>query len=197
MKFEFERKFLLKNAGWEAAIVGSRKLSDGLLSNSNGNKVRVRIADRKGSIAIKGPKTDLSRAELEYEIPLADAEFMLRDLCGADVCNKTRYLVSHDFHVWHVDVYGGVLEGLVVAEIELDHANENFVIPDWAGQEVTDDPRYGKWAVLAGRTANGEVNDSIPSGQEDGKIDTQAPRAAAPRRRPLAWPKPRPFPAGE
>ena len=33
-------------------------------------------------------------------------------------------------------------KGLVVAEIELADENEDFVAPEWVGQEVSDDLRY-------------------------------------------------------
>ena len=33
-------------------------------------------------------------------------------------------------------------EGLIVAEIELGHEDEAFMMPDWAGQEVSKDPKY-------------------------------------------------------
>jgi len=55
---------------------------------------------------------------------------------------KTRYLVEHAGHVWEVDVFAGDNEGLIVAEIELDDADESFELPDWAGEEVSHDSRY-------------------------------------------------------
>ena len=32
--------------------------------------------------------------------------------------------------------------GLIVAEVELEVENESFAVPDWAGADVTHDPRY-------------------------------------------------------
>jgi adenylate cyclase len=43
---------------------------------------------------------------------------------------------------WEVDLFGGVLDGLVMAEIELDDADQAFTRPEWLGAEITDDPRY-------------------------------------------------------
>jgi adenylate cyclase len=149
LKLEIERKFLLKDRSWKAAVISASTLSDGLLSSSNGNKVRVRIDGARALITIKGPTAGLSRAELEYEIPVADAEYMLHNLCGANVCNKTRYFVSNGTHVWHVDVYGDVCDGFVIAEIELSDPNETFALPAWIGREVTGHIFYGKWATVA------------------------------------------------
>jgi adenylate cyclase len=43
-----------------------------------------------------------------------------------------------------LDVYGGDLEGLVVAEVEFasEEDADAFDPPAWLGREVTDDPRY-------------------------------------------------------
>ena len=49
-----------------------------------------------------------------------------------------------------MDEFLGDNAGLVVAEIELDSADEAFARPDWLGVEVTDQPRYYNLA-LAGR----------------------------------------------
>jgi adenylate cyclase len=163
MKFAIERKFLLKNDGWKAAIASARTLTDGLLSSLNGSNVRIRVTDDKGSITIKGPMAGLSRAELEYEIPLGRAEHMLSNLCGSVVCNKTRYTVPHDKHVWYIDVYENLLEGFVTADIELTLPNESFALPDWIGQEVTGDPGYGKWATLSRNVTLNDSNDKVGS----------------------------------
>ena len=39
-------------------------------------------------------------------------------------------------------MFEGKLEGLVIAEIELEKEDEKFEIPEWVGQEVTFDPTY-------------------------------------------------------
>ncbi len=41
-----------------------------------------------------------------------------------------------------VDVFAGENTGLVLAEVELDRADQPVDLPPWAGREVTDDPRY-------------------------------------------------------
>jgi len=40
------------------------------------------------------------------------------------------------------DEFEGALAGLIVAEIELGHAEQTIELPSWVGREVTDDPRY-------------------------------------------------------
>lgn len=148
MASEIERKFLVTGDGWKIAIVGSRKIRDGLISRSSISKVRIRIEDDRASITIKSARKVLRRAEYEYEIPLADADEMLRSLCEGRVVEKTRFLVSHDGLIWEVDVYTGVLEGVILAEVELEHESQRVLLPDWVGREVSTDPDYRKFAML-------------------------------------------------
>ena len=84
----------------------------------------------------------MTRFEYEYEIPLADADEMLDRLCAKPLVEKTRYLILTGGHTWEIDVFSGCNDGLVVAEIELDHENESIDFPPWVGDEVTDDKRY-------------------------------------------------------
>jgi adenylate cyclase len=172
---EIERKFLLRNDSWRKAAVASSRQSDGLLSVRNNNKVRVRTDAGIGLITIKGPRSGLTRPEFEYEIPLADAEDMLLTLCDAEKCSKTRFLVPNGPHVWHVDVYDGVLEGVSIAEIELAHEGETFAIPGWIGREVTGDPDYGKWAMIARHAA------ALPTGIKESAHKRSGPESAAPK----------------
>ena len=45
---------------------------------------------------------------------------------------------------WHVDVYGGILQGVVIAEIELKQESQEVILPRWIGKEVTGDSFYKK-----------------------------------------------------
>ena len=53
-----------------------------------------------------------------------------------------RYTLGHAGLTWEVDEFLGDNEGLVVAEVELEHEERKIVLPDWVGEEVTHDPRY-------------------------------------------------------
>ena len=67
---------------------------------------------------------------------------MLLQLAVTPVLEKVRYHVPFDGLVWHVDVYDGGADGLVVAEIELESEDQVFARPDWVGREVTHEPCY-------------------------------------------------------
>jgi adenylate cyclase len=75
---EIERKFLLADESWRAGVVQTYSLRDGLIARFGEGKVRVRHAGDRAWITLKGPRCGISRAEFEYEIPLNEAEEILR-----------------------------------------------------------------------------------------------------------------------
>ena len=141
MGIEIERKFLVRD---RSVIEGSVGLPyrQGYLSTDPERTVRVRRAGDRGYVTVKGRSRGPARAEFEYAIPAADADAMLDTLALRPIVEKTRHVVEAGGRRWEIDVFGGVNEGLVVAEVELDSADATLEIPAWAGAEVTDDPRY-------------------------------------------------------
>src|SRR5262245_47424885 len=155
MTLEIERKFLVANDGWKNFVVRRVRIRDGLIANNRGHKARVRIANDVATIALKSRRIGLARTEFEYVIPYSDAQEMLRIMCEGNVLDKTRHFVSNAGDTWHVDVYEGLLDGVVLAEIELAEADQKLTLPDWIGPEVTADLRYRKInMVAAARVAN-------------------------------------------
>ncbi len=138
---EIERKFLVVGDGWRNTAE-AEPLRQGFLSTEPERTVRVRLAGSRGSLTIKGKTIGARRQEFEYEIPGADAQRMLDTLCQRPLIEKVRYRLRVGRHIWEVDVFEGENAGLVIAEVELESEDEAFEKPDWAGEEVTDDPRY-------------------------------------------------------
>jgi adenylate cyclase len=152
MPLEIERKFLLANDGWKRCVVRRIRIRDGLIASNNGNKARVRISDATAMITLKSRKRGAIRTEFEYAIPCSDAEEILRTMCDGNVLDKVRHVVQRADMLWHVDVYEGILDGVVLAEIELRDADQKIELPDWIGREVTGDPGYRKVNMLAQRS---------------------------------------------
>ena len=136
---EIERKFLVTGDAWRQTP-GTR-FSQGYLNRDKERTVRVRVAGDRAFLTVKGLTHGASRAEFEYEIPLADGEAMLA-LCDGPLVEKVRHVLTHAGHVWEVDEFLGANAGLVVAEIELTSADQDFPRSDWLGAEVTHDARY-------------------------------------------------------
>jgi len=141
---EIERKFLLANDRWKSSIVKSVRIRDGLIAIMNGRKARVRIMGDQATIAVKGQHKGLGRSEFEYPIPTSDAEEILRTMCDDRVLQKVRNYVPYAGLTWEIDVYDGILKGVVIAEVELDRADRALELPDWVGEEITGDLRYSK-----------------------------------------------------
>lgn len=142
--YEIERKFLLKE-DFPKEGVKAIEMVQGYICREKERVVRVRIAGSKAYFTVKGQAKQgcMSHLEIEKELSLEEAENMLK-LCVDGIIYKTRYLVPCEDgkHVFEVDVFHGNNEGLVLAEIELDHEDEEFPHPSWLGQEVTFDYRY-------------------------------------------------------
>lgn len=141
MAVEIERKFLLIGDEWKELAIGTG-YRQGYLCSDNKRTVRVRTAGSRGYLTVKGKTVGTARAEYEYEIALADADEMLENLCEKPLIEKMRYKIPFANHVWEVDEFLGENEGLILAEVELKRENEDFLKPNWIGQEVTGDHRY-------------------------------------------------------
>jgi CYTH domain-containing protein len=139
---EIERKFLLHQELWDALIKPSpKKIVQAYLVNTAEKTIRVRIKGDRGFITIKGPTKGISRSEFEYEIPLTDAEVLISQF-AEKVIDKDRYEINFEGKLWEVDVFHGKLEGIILAEIELEHEDEDFSIPEWIAKEVSHDVEY-------------------------------------------------------
>ena len=91
---------------------------------------------------IKHTLDGINRLEYEYEIPVEDAREILDKVALKPLIDKTRHHVVHGGHLWEIDEFYGDNAGLIVAEIELERADETFEKPAWLGAEVSLDQRY-------------------------------------------------------
>jgi adenylate cyclase len=142
MGLEIERKFLVKKEIWQKTEKPTPDFyRQGYLYSDEFKTIRIRMANETAWLTIKGKTTGASRAEFEYEIPLQEAKEMLDSMTESSI-EKYRYKIEAAGKLWEVDEFKGANEGLMVAEIELDSESEIFLLPDWAGEEVTEDSRY-------------------------------------------------------
>lgn len=142
MAAEIERKFLVTSDAWRHGAERSQVIRQGYFGGTPRASVRVRATDDAAWLNIKSATLGIERHEYEYPVPLSDAEEMLAHLCEGPLIEKTRHHVQYAGHTWEVDEFFGDNAGLVVAELELEHADEPYTAPEWLGAEVSDDPRY-------------------------------------------------------
>jgi adenylate cyclase len=142
MATETERKFLVRGE-FRNLAVRKIQITQTYLSIDPDKTIRLRITDEKAYLTIKSRITgdSISRNEWEFEIPVSDAEDMIK-VCLPGKIIKDRYLIPSGSHTFEVDVFHDKNEGLIIAEIELSSEHEQFERPEWLGEEVTGKPEY-------------------------------------------------------
>ena len=155
MGIEIERKFLVAGDGWRAGAERVQAMAQGYLNDlgaveggTQKASVRVRIEGDRAFLNLKSRELGHTRQEFDYPLPVEDARQLLA-LCVGGLVEKRRHYVRHAGHLWEIDEFLGANAGLVVAELELDSADEAFVRPAWLGEEVTDSPRYYNLALAS------------------------------------------------
>jgi len=138
---EIERKFLATPAVL-AFCQSSTLLTQGYLFTDAMTTVRIRRAGDRMLMTWKGPRHGFSRTETEFEVVWEAGEALLASVPPQARIEKTRYRIEHASAIWEVDVFGGRLEGLILAEIELTREDQLVVIPPWVSAEVTTNERY-------------------------------------------------------
>ncbi len=104
--------------------------------------IRIRIKDDgAATLTVKSRPADLRRLELEYDIPVLEAEALIK-LRHGSVIEKVRHVIPCGDLAWEVDVFSGDNYGLIIAEIELRHEHQHVELPPWIGAEITGQPQY-------------------------------------------------------
>lgn len=150
MAKEIERKFTVASGEWRDAVEAEIRIRQFYLAASKSRTIRIRIIEGGDAIlTLKFSSGQRGRDEFEYPVPLAEAVEMLPFAIGR-VIEKTRCHVTHEGYLYEVDVFGGPLAGLVIAELETPDEVPDEKLPGWLGQEVTDDPRYYNASLALG-----------------------------------------------
>ncbi|PSB18735.1 CYTH domain-containing protein [Phormidesmis priestleyi ULC007] len=141
MGVEIERKFLVTHDSWHDLAPGVL-YRQGYISTQPERTVRVRVAGDRAFITLKGATQGTARSEFEYPIPLEDANEILNVLCVSPLIEKYRHKIELNGLTWEVDEFLGENQGLVIAEVELENADQAIELPDWIGEDVSHDSRY-------------------------------------------------------
>jgi adenylate cyclase len=143
---EIERKFLVRGA-WP---LPSDTQSIRQLYINPGAPVSVRLRDTDGTytLTFKKGRSAVVRTEYNISVEAAQAQRMMAELGTAGMVEKQRHLFPMGALTWELDVFAGLNQGLIIAEIELDDEMQPFPKPDWLGREVTHDPRFTNHALF-------------------------------------------------
>jgi len=140
VNIEIERKFLVNKHNLPLPD-SYKSITQAYLMFNDNQVLRVRRTDSQYQLGYKIKKTNIHRLEFEYEIPIEDGEKLI-SLSPYNIIKKDRYFINIEKHTWEIDLFKDLNKGLVVAEVELSTETEEISIPDWIGQEVSNDDRY-------------------------------------------------------
>jgi CYTH domain-containing protein len=157
MSKEIERKYQVLDLSVIEGRLGSRIVQGYIIDQPM--TVRVRVIEAEAFLALKSKMQGIERDEYEFPIPMRHAHELLDRYCGTRVIEKTRYRVPYNDVLVEIDVFGGRHVGLVVAEIELSSADQQFELPAWLGIELTYDRRFSNGALA--------MSDEIPVAGND------------------------------
>lgn len=149
---EIERKWLITAVpeDIDLAECDPQQIAQGYLSNSDEAAIRVRKKGRKYFWTVKKASTDhaAERVELETEITKEQFDIMWPGTAGKRL-EKTRYHIPFEDHTIELDVFAGDNKGRMLAEVEFSttSAADIFEPPEWFGQDVTADKRFGNGSI--------------------------------------------------
>ena len=139
---EIEYKYLVDKKKWnQVKKPKPQKIIQGFLCISEEVVVRVRIIDQQGFLTVKGKSSGIERSEFEYPIPLDEAKSMLEEFTQKQII-KNRFKIFIEDNLWEVDEFKGALEGLILAELEVENKEYKFTLPDWAAEDVSTNPDF-------------------------------------------------------
>lgn len=141
MGTECERKFLLSDNSIIRGLKG-RQIEQGYMAINDKVAIRIRINQDEAFITIKEASAGMSRLEFDYVVPVIEAREMMENFSMPPVIRKVRYEIMVGQHLWEIDQFYDENEGLLLAEIELQHEEEYFELPPWIGDEVTKNKKY-------------------------------------------------------
>ena len=155
MQLEIERKYLVRVPPPDLQTWPFEEVRQGYLAiETDGREVRVR---QHGSASVLTYKRGTGAQRTEVEIHIDAAQFaQLWPATQARRVQKRRYRIG-TAQVVLLDVFGGELDGLLLAEVEFQTAADcaAYLPPAWLGTDVTADNRYAnRNLALHGRPAD-------------------------------------------
>lgn len=109
--------------------------------------VSVRIAESGADLIVACSPEGLLNPRIELPVPVAEAHHMLQQCEGPRIERLSRRF-CYGSHFWQIDEYLNDNQGLVLAEVDLQSADDGLDLPYWVGEEVTGDPAYDPMGLL-------------------------------------------------
>lgn len=138
---EIERKYLVKYLPENLEQYEQKRIAQGYLCTNP--VLRIRRSNDEYFLTYKGQGL-MAREEHEFPISEEAFEHLLRKTDGV-LLSKTRYMIPLDEkHTAELDIFHGIHEPLRLVEVEFESIEDadNFVAPDWFGDDVTNSGEY-------------------------------------------------------
>jgi CYTH domain-containing protein/8-oxo-dGTP pyrophosphatase MutT (NUDIX family) len=139
---EIERKFLLNYVPQRVETGAGTPIRQAYLWTSDEQEARIRQQGKRYSFTMKAG-SGLTREETEISLTRKQFDALWPQTEDLRV-EKTRHRVTWHGRTVEVDIFGGPLEGLRLAEVEFEDEEQAaaFDPPPWCGKEVTGDPLF-------------------------------------------------------
>lgn len=137
---EIEKKFFVKKVP-DLGNCQFYSINQGYISFTP--EVRIRKKEETYFLTFKGDGTQ-NRDEEEIPIDKKVYDVLLGAIQGK-LIEKNRYDIPlYDGLIAELDIYHGDLEGLIIVETEFktEEQADSFIVPDWFGEEITENKRY-------------------------------------------------------
>lgn len=142
MAKEIEKKFLMIGSP-PVPYANPKLIKQGYIFTEKGKHLRIRLCEGKAILGLKyttGPVRD----EYEYEISMADG-LEIYSKCESSL-EKVRFTMNINDEHYDIDTFPNKVE-FVEVEFESEEASNNWVKPDWIGEEITNDAKYSNIAL--------------------------------------------------
>ena len=139
---EIERKFLVNELLDDLDNYENKEIEQSYISIDP--VIRLRKSNKEYYLTVKS-KGHLAREEFEISLTKDQYQNLLLKVDGGQLISKVRYIIPIENNLAaELDVYKGVLEGLLTVEVEFATKKEaeKFLPPEWFGSEVTYEKVY-------------------------------------------------------
>lgn len=158
---ELERTFLLKHLPPRLDEASSAVMVDIYFPpTADHPTLRLRKRGDTYEITKKKPQTDSASKQTEETVGLSREEYDALSEAPGKRVEKTRYKLLHDGQMAEIDLFGGALKGLGLADFEFEdeESMKRFQPPDYCLAEVSD-----LTAIAGGFLAGKSYDDIAPA----------------------------------
>ncbi len=147
---EIERKYAILRMPENLSGYEKKVIEQGYLCHNPTIRIRKSneeyILTYKSKLGIDPRSKSHTNVNHEVELPLTEEAYLkLRNKTDGNMIYKTRYLIPlQDGLTAELDVFEGILKGLVFAEVEFPdiRSADEFVPPAWFGRNLSSDKRF-------------------------------------------------------